>query len=179
LHRMCGLAAPLDGGSRNSLSFELANQRTRQRQKSSSIPITSPSKGEGKSEVRKHWADLTTATTSYIVDSMSRKARSTPAPVSYFRVYDPQVLRKFKIRAVELDRYLGECWEEAIRNWLRKKTYDSAPKNRQYGAPELVGTRIDPDLAQALKIEATKQRRTHGDCLEEAARDWLKKAGTK
>jgi len=100
---------------------------------------------------------------------------ATHAPVSNVRVYNPELIHQFKIRATELDRYLRDCWEEAIRDWLEKGEYIS-PGNKAKSSPQHVfGLRVDEKLMQRLKVQAARLDRTHGDCIEEATEDWLRK----
>ncbi len=106
----------------------------------------------------------------------SAEQETGTAPVSYFRVYNPELVRDFKVRAVELGRYLQDCWEEAARAWLAKeKPVSPAAGRGEKFEPKLIGIRMDPGLAQKLKVRAAKLSRANGDCLEEAGIDWLRR----
>ncbi len=107
-------------------------------------------------------------------------APATHAPVSNVRVYNPELIHEFKVRAAEQDRYLKDCWEEAIRDWLAKGNYVSPNSKRDKSSPQHVfGLRVDERLMHRLKVQATKLGRSNGDCLEEATEDWLRKHRTR
>jgi hypothetical protein len=105
--------------------------------------------------------------------SLATKTKRGSPEITHFRVGDRELIQKFKERAIELDRFLSDCWGEAINSWLKKSTYDRSKKTKQESIH--FGIRVDTSLIKKLRVAAVKQKRTQGECLEEATRDWLRK----